>query len=145
MNEPAKGTVNTVNDLNYIPNLKIGDSYTVAESEHLYVYNGSTFIDTGEIKGDIGETDTKRDICSYYQGQYTDHPDFKKNKEEEFNFNNSMINLCKEATRFKWKTVFALVLILILVFASGDYPNNIVSLQAFCDLFIEFIGNILQL
>ena len=145
MNEPAKGAVKKVNDLNYISDLKIGDSYTVAESGHLYVYNGSTFIDTGEIKGDIGETGAERDICSYYQEQCSDYTQLKKIKEEEFNFNISMLNLCKETTRFKWKTVFALALMLIILFAIGDYPSSIDSWQALCDLFVEFISNILQL
>lgn len=141
MNGPAKGTVNTVNDLNYIPNLKIGDSYTVAESGHLYVYNGTTFIDTGEIKDETGV----KYIYGYYQEQCPNQPQFKKTKEEELDFNNSMINLCKEAPRIKWKTVFALALALILLFAIGDYPNSIVGWQAFCDLVIEYICNILQL
>ena len=136
-----KGMVTTVNDLNYIPNLEIGDSYKVSESGHLYVYNGTTFIDAGEIKGDIDEIGAKGDN----QERCLNHLQFKKTKEEEeFDFNNSMINLCKETTRFKWKTVFALALMLILLFAIGDYPSNIASWQSFCDLFIEYISNILQ-
>ena len=92
-----------------------------------------------------------RDICSYYQEQCPNHPQFKKTKtvtrrvveeeEEEFDFNRFMINLCKGATRFKWKTVFAVALTLILLLAIGASPSNIVSWQAFCDLFIEYICN----
>ena len=136
-----KGMVTKVNDLNYISNLEIGDSYKVSESGHLYVYNGTTFIDAGEIKGDIDEIGTK----GYNQEQCLNHLQFNKTKEdEEFDCNKSMINVCEETTRFKWKTVFALALMLILLFVIGDYPSNIASWQAFCDLFMECISNILQ-
>ena len=54
-----KGQVNTTNDLNYLSGLEIGDSYTVKANGHLYVYNGTEFIDAGEIKGDKGDPGDK--------------------------------------------------------------------------------------
>ena len=54
-----KGQVNTTNDLNYLSGLQIGDSYTVKANGHLYVYNGTEFIDAGEIKGDKGDPGDK--------------------------------------------------------------------------------------
>lgn len=62
-------------------------------------------------------------------------------EEEVFDSNKFMVNLCKKATNCKWKLVFAVSLALVLLLAIGASPSNIVSWQAFTDLYIEYVCN----
>ena len=99
----------------------------------------------------------ERNRCPYYQ----EHCDCQKQQivtqivekpkktitkvvteeEEVFDSNSFMLNLCKKATNCKWKLVFAIALALVLLLAIGASPSNIVSWQAFTDLYIEYVCN----
>ena len=49
------GSVATVDDLANITDVAKGDGYIVEANGHLHVYNGTTFVDAGSIKGPKGE------------------------------------------------------------------------------------------
>ena len=51
----VKGSVNTASDLNKLSNVSVGDGYITTDNGHLHVYNGSTFVDVGEIRGPKGD------------------------------------------------------------------------------------------
>lgn len=95
----------------------------------------------------------ERNSCHHYMNQCScnhkhgvdNHNNVSKNMnnedEEFFDSNKFMINLCKKATNGKWKLVFIVSLTLVLLLAIGASPSNIVSWQAFTDLYIEYLCN----
>ena len=55
------GSVPTVDDLLVAEDQENGDGFIVEENGHLFVFNGDSFIDVGEIKGPQGEKGEKGD------------------------------------------------------------------------------------
>ena len=51
-----KGTVNNVSDLLSIISPSQGDAYIILSNSHLYLYNGSVFVDGGSVVGPTGNT-----------------------------------------------------------------------------------------
>lgn len=64
-----------------------------------------------------------------------------KKKEEDFDFGGFMNKMCAGLNMLKWKAIFVIALLLVILLAIGASPSNIVSWQAFTDLYIEYICN----
>ena len=61
--------------------------------------------------------------------------------DEEFDMNKFMKNMIESCRILKWKLVFVLALIIVVLLAIGASPSNAISWKAFTDLYIEFICN----
>ena len=61
--------------------------------------------------------------------------------DEVFDMNKFMINLMKSLNSLKWKLVFMVALVIVVLLAIGASPSNAISWKAFTDLYIEFICN----
>ena len=61
--------------------------------------------------------------------------------DEVFDMNKFMVNLMKSLNSLKWKFVFMVALIIVVMLAIGASPSNAISWKAFTDLYIEFICN----
>ena len=61
--------------------------------------------------------------------------------DEVFDMNKFMVNLMKSLNSLKWKFVFMVALIIVVMLAIGASPSNVISWKAFTDLYIEFICN----
>ena len=55
--------------------------------------------------------------------------------------NKFMKNMIESCRILKWKLVFVLALIIVVLLAIGASPSNAISWKAFTDLYIEFICN----
>ena len=55
--------------------------------------------------------------------------------------NKFMKNMMESCRILKWKLVFVLALIIVVLLAIGASPSNAISWKAFTDLYIEFICN----
>ena len=68
----------------------------------------------------------------------------KKDDDEDdelFDMNKFMVNLMKSLNSLKWKLVFMVALVIVVMLAIGASPSNAISWKAFTDLYIEFICN----
>ena len=61
--------------------------------------------------------------------------------DEVFDMNKFMVNLMKSLNSLKWKIVFMVALVIVVMLAIGASPSNAISWKAFTDLWIEFICN----
>ena len=60
-----KGTVKTESDLNNLTDVKAGESYFCEENNNVYTWNGSEFVNCGNIKGPQGDKGDKGDSLTY--------------------------------------------------------------------------------
>ena len=67
-----------------------------------------------------------------------ENPDHKLN---DSNITKLFDRFSEKLNMFKWKAIFVIALILVVMLAVGASPANVLSWTAFTDLYIEFICN----
>ena len=60
-----EGKVEAISDLNNLTDLEEGDSYVCEEDSNVYVWDGSEFVNCGDVRGPQGEKGDKGDALTY--------------------------------------------------------------------------------